>query len=158
MSIFVRRCLSSQGHRQDRSASPFLPSLFLSSPSSSFVFLPTLRGSCLFRFTPPKGIPCGWLTENTSYRAAQTGLRASSSDMHTHTHTHTYSSKHTIPHAAGGQSLHQLSRGWWSGAEGREVAFFKNVEVSFLTALYGLTERQLPWGHVLSTSGRGGVL
>lgn len=147
MSIFVLRCLSSQGHRQDRSARPFLPSLLLSSPSSSSVFLPTLAGSRLFRFTPPKGIPCGWLTENTSYRAAQTGLRASSSD--THTHTHTYSSKHTIPHTVGGQSLHQLSCGWWSGAEGKEVTFFLNVEVSFLTALYGLTERQLPWVHVL---------
>lgn len=128
MSIFELRCLSSQGHSRDRFASPFLPSLFLSSPSS-FVFLPTLPGSCLFRFTPPKGIPCGWLTENTSYRAAQTGLRASSSD--THTHTHTYSSKHTTPRTVGGQSLHQLSCGWWSGAEGKEVAFFKKCRSQF---------------------------
>lgn len=66
------------------SASP-LHLLFL--PALS---LPTLWGSCLFRFTPLQGIPRGWLTENTSYWTTQTGPQASSDSAHTCTQQQTH--------------------------------------------------------------------
>lgn len=52
----------------------------------------TLWGSSLFRFTPPQGSPCRWLTENTSYWTTQTGPQAPTTyttNKTTHTHAHT---------------------------------------------------------------------
>lgn len=87
-------------------------------PSSSplpplFLFpLPTLWGSCLFRFTPPQGIPCGWLTENTSYWTTQTGPRANSSSARTRTQQQT----HTCAGCAQFASVILWVTEWSSGA------------------------------------------
>lgn len=60
-------------------------------PPCSLFPVPTLSGSCLFRFIPLQGIPHGWLTENTSYWTTQTGPQASSNSAHkcTQQQTHT---------------------------------------------------------------------
>lgn len=99
------------------SPSPSLPSLSFFSPS-------TLVGSRLFRFTAPRGIPRGWLTEHTSYQKAQTGPKATSNSAE-----NMCNNKHTFAHPMDGQGLHQFSCGWWRGAEGKEVAFERYTQL-----------------------------
>lgn len=74
--------------------------------SSSLLLFSTYPCRAFSVFTPPHGLPRGWLAENTSDSTAQTGPEANG----------THISKHTCVCAVTGQSLHQLSCGRWTQA------------------------------------------
>lgn len=68
-----------------------LPLLFLAcvSPSLSLLYLPS--EGLVFSVSLLRGIPRGWLTENTSYWTTQTGPQANSNSVQTHTQQQTHS-------------------------------------------------------------------
>lgn len=93
---------------------------------------PTLWGSCLFRFTPPQGIPRGWLTENTSYWTTQTGPQATCdgacprTQQQTQTHTQWM---HTVCISSPvGDEVEQWGRTWH--LKSRSNYFSRRIKVS----------------------------